>query len=521
VAIALAVSAASASVALAATEVEPNDDVAHANGPMEPDAVYEGSFQAAGDHDRFMLYVNPQREAEIAVSNVGEITCGSKTFTARLLNADGRRMAGDLAPQVGDVQAKRFKLPAAAGPSRYYVVLDDDCAGGRYQLIAGPAGAVTTASPAGDGRAVADPAGMPEPNDDIARAAALQAGVTYGGGTDAPGDEDWYVLYTNPQQLLDVAVTKVGPGCSSTIDSRLYDADGDPLKGTATASDETDHLTFATPALPARYYIQLFDTCAGDAYQLRVGPNGAIAAGSPLMATAPGPEAVSLREGDDTLPGASGPLKGATRYAGDFSSPTDVDHAYFYSSGEVPLDISIAKLGHGCSSSIAARLVDPSDSLLEAGGPANNRIVHFDFTARRATLYALKLSSGCAGDPYQLRIEPPTSVSATPPPAFAVAPRRDRKPPYRFTVKGNLVSRLGLARSAACRGGTAVVTVKARRKRVVRQNATLLSDCSYEAKVVVRGKLVRRARKLRVGIRVKNRPELKRFAPAPKTVRLR
>jgi hypothetical protein len=546
--ITVAAAAVLAPAAHAATEAEPNDDITHPNGPLSPGVVYSGGFQRVNDHDRFVLYATGSGSVDITVDNLGGGACVSTSMDVRLLNADGRRL-DERAVSSTDQLPSTLRL-TPAGPTRYYVMLVDDCAGGSYTLAAGPSGAVTANSPAAAfGQPGPSPVPAPEPNDSLVGAFGPLAGdVSYGGRLDSAGDADWYVLYAQPGQWLDVSVTKVGPGCSTTIDAKLLDADGESERGMRVNSDETSHMQIPAAALPARHYVSVYHDCAGNDYQLRAGPASAMSTTSPLLAGQPRLQAEPLREPDDTLAGATGPLRAGTGYAGDFSSPVDIDHAYFYTAAPGPIDVAVAKVGRGCSSSISTRLLDPAGSVLDSIGPANDRIAHMNVTAPRAGLYVLRVTSGCAGDPYQVRVNAGGGLSATPPPVFVVAPRRDRRPPFDFTVAGNLVGRLGPAQAAICRGGRAIVrlqvpkkakrakkakkaTASARKRKkprkrklrtVLKREATLLPDCSYQASLrVSRRKPFGKNKTATIAVTFAGRPELEKMKALKAKVRLR
>jgi hypothetical protein len=178
-------------------------------------------------------------------------------------------------------------------------------------------------------------------------------------------------------------------------------------------------------------------------------------------------------------------------------------------------------------------------------------------TAPRAGLYVVRLTSGCAGDPYQLRVSAPNGLTAAAPPVFVIAPRRDARPPFDFTVSGNLVGRLGPANAVICRGGRAVIRLqvpgkkkKARKTRkrsatkaaasarrpaarkrkkprrkprtVLKREATLLPDCSYAAPLRVRRrKSFGRNRSATIAVRFAGRPELEKMPAMRAKVRLR
>jgi hypothetical protein len=472
-----------APAAAAAPESEPNDDVAHPSGPLVGGGVHEGHFQAANDRDWFLLYTNPSRQLDLAITKKLGGACSS-SLDARLLDADGRKVDSKTVDAGETDNIRQLTAPTFA---RYYLLLVTDCppgtAGDPYEISPLANGALTISSPAARGP-LPDPVTLPDRGNDIVHASGPLAGARqYGGTTDFPTDEDWYVLYTTPGHELNIALTKVGAGCSSTIDARLFDADGHGLQGTAVSSDETDHFRLRTPARRARFYVQVFDTCEGDAYQLRADPLGALDPASPLRATQPGRAAALIREPNDRFARAFGPLAGATAYGGNFRTARDVDHLLIYTSGPGRVDIAVTKAGRGCSSSIEARLFDPSGRQLQTGGPASNQVWHMAFRARRATGYVLRLYSGCKGDPFQVRVDPRAAVRRSPPGILSVL-RLSRR---RYEVVGHLLGRLGLRRAGACRGARALVTVKVRRRRVAAGRARVRRDCSFSFRLALRG----------------------------------
>ena len=489
--------AAWAAPALAASESEPNDDVAHPSGPLEEGVAHEGRLQAAKDHDWFILYTHPSRQLDLAITKkAGADTCSS-SLDARLLDADGRRVDSKT---VDNGETDNIRQLTAPTPARYYLVIVSDCppgtSGDPYEIAPVANGALATSSPAMTGRPVPDPTPVPEPTDDLVHAfGPLHGDTQYGGTTDSATDRDWFVLYTSPGHTLDVAITKVGAGCSTTLDVRLMDSNGLGIQGTGVNNDETDHFRLETPPVPARYYLEVYDTCAGDSYQLHAGPAAAVDPLSPLSATQPRPASLIIREPNDRFARAFGPLSGGVAYGAGFRSLRDVDHVLLYSAGPGQIDLAVTKIGHGCSSSIETRLLDPSGRQLKASGPASNQISHMRIRARRATAYVLRLYSGCKGDPYLVRVDPASAVSAKPPRFLSVSRRSAR----RYAVSGHLIGRLGLRRAHVCSKARALIVVRARRRSLGARKVRVRRDCSYSAELALRG----RGRRLTFAVRFK------------------
>lgn len=487
--------AAWAPAALGATESEPNNDVAHPSGPLAEGVTHTGRFGTATDHDWFLLYTHPSRQLDLAITKKAGSDVCSSSLDARLLDADGRKVDSKTVDAGETDNIRQLTAPA---PARYYLVLVTDCppgtSGDPYEIAPVANGALATSSPAAAGRPVPDPTPVPEPTDDLVHAfGPLHGDTQYGGTTDSATDRDWFVLYTSPGHTLDVAITKVGAGCSTTLDVRFMDSNGLGLQGTAVNNDETDHFRLDTPPVPARYYLEVYDTCGGDSYQLYASPAAAVDPLSPLSATQPRPASLLVREPNDRFARAFGPFSGGLAYGGGFRSPKDVDHVLLYSAGPATLDLAVTKIGHGCSSSIETRLFDPSRRQIKTAGPASNQISHMLIRARRASAYVLRLYSGCKGDPYLVRADPASAVSPRPPRLLSVSQRAARK----YAASGHLIGRLGLRRARACSKAKALVVVRSGRRSLGARTVRVRRDCSYSAELTLRG----RARSLTFAVR--------------------
>jgi hypothetical protein len=71
--------------------------------------------------------------------------------------------------------------------------------------------------------------------------------------------------------------------------------------------------------------------------------------------------------------------------------------------------------------------------------------------------------------------------------SLKVAPTRDRREPYRFTVSGALKLPSAVAQADGC-SGTVAITAKVRRKRVARRSATVGGDCRFKTRITSRRK---------------------------------
>jgi hypothetical protein len=277
-------------------------------------------------------------------------------------------------------------------------------------------GATATAPPQHAAVAPAPPA---TDDDTIAQAKPLPGGTAVAGAFATANDVNWYVLYTNPQTPLDISVNKAAGGCSGSIVTTLLDGDGHNGAIRTVGSGTTSHYNFTTPGAPARRYLKVTDGCPGDTYTIRADPAGALDGASPLAATSTTP----ATEPSEDITEAFGPLQPATAYQGTFESNTDVDWYAIDAQPQQPFDLAVTKVGPGCGGSIVATLLDGDGHNGAQRTVANDTIEHYNFTTpAQPTRYYLKVTDGCPGDVYQLRVDGPQAAVAASPVLDARAP---------------------------------------------------------------------------------------------------
>ena len=193
-------------LALAPTALadEAGDDIAHPAGPVTGTA--SGTLDSGTDADWWVVYTNPSRALNIAVTNVGTAGCGR--IDVWLRNADGHaEQGGFLDPD----RTRNFNFTSPATPARYYVWIDavSQCGQVACQISVDPPEAFTATAPYPQpGPTSADET---EPNDSRTQATGPVAGATaYRGTMGSDTDIDWWRFHTNLQKFLDIAVTKVG-----------------------------------------------------------------------------------------------------------------------------------------------------------------------------------------------------------------------------------------------------------------------------------------------------------------------
>jgi hypothetical protein len=405
-----------AATAAADTPAEPNDDITQASGPLVAGTPYTGDFKDANDEDWLVFYVNGPKQITVSVTKTGA-GC-SDSLDASLLDGDGDVTESGFSSNTVEVESDKtreidYTTPAAG---RYYVLLADDCAGDPYQVTVGPSDAVVTSSPYQADAPTPNTTPIPEPDDDIAHAAGPAAsGPAYGGAFESPNDTDWIVFYVNGPKQIDAEVTKVGHGCSGSLDATLLSGDGDAVSDFypfTVKSNETVHLTYTTPSA-GRYYVKLADDCTGDPYQVRFLPGDAIST-APTVPGAPVPSPAATREPNDSVADAFGPIAGATAYGGTIDTVNDKDYYELLVPAGKQLDVAVTKVGDGCGPSIdAALFTDETGDDVRTATVNSNTTEHLTATPDFDSTYYLRVSGSCAGNPYQFRADPADALVRT------------------------------------------------------------------------------------------------------------
>lgn len=264
----------------AVADVEPNDGITQAEGPLAGATIYRGVLSTDNDVDWYSFYVAGQTQLDIAVTIPADSPCGGWFDEIAFRDADGASIS-TIEPDVNTTEHIRYTTPP--GINRYFLVADA-CSGYRYQFRIDPGAAVV----AGPGIVVPAPTGEPNETADQAFGPLLGA-TSYAGRIETQNDDDWFYFFTVGPTALDVAVTGTASTCSPY--ARLYSA-ADTDSSLASASidlNQTDHLTY-TAGGAAKYLIEVEgDGCIDAAYQLRVDPGNALAPALPAAAPAPAP----------------------------------------------------------------------------------------------------------------------------------------------------------------------------------------------------------------------------------------
>jgi hypothetical protein len=156
------------------------------------------------------------------------------------------------------------------------------------------------------------------------------------------------------------------------------------------------------------------------------------------------------------------------------------------------------------SAGTSARSVSGSLTGLQSG-----KTYHYRLVARNTNGVGL-------GKDRTFTTSAPSRARSLPAVTARVIPARDRRPPFRFKVRGTLVPPSGVSRSRACRGRV-TIRFKARGKTIRLRRPHVTRTCKYRTHVRV--PVRRRPRTLRVLVRFRGNAVLK--PRSARTVRVR
>ncbi len=225
-----------AGTAQAAADVEPNDSILGAEGPLTGAQPYEGTIGTPNDVDFYYLHAQSQQQVEFQLIRPEAGTCGVEYRLAANGNSD-TLFEGYMRYRLGEATWTPVDVRYTTPQGENLLLLEissqcEDSPSGfvpfRYIATIGPAGALVSGQP------LTLPAGPPvtEPNETSSQAfGPLVGGIRYDVNQDTSNDEDW--LYFNTalgRQSIDVEVIN-GSSCSFSAD--LYRDEGReaPLMG--------------------------------------------------------------------------------------------------------------------------------------------------------------------------------------------------------------------------------------------------------------------------------------------------
>jgi len=265
---------------MAMADIEPNDGITQAEGPLAGGVTYTGATANSNDLDTYFFYVSGQQQLDIKITLTGGGTgCLRASFGDT--DNDGLDSLGYF--EAGQTQDFTYTTPP--GVNRYYLQLNGSCAAEtKYSFTIVPAAGIVGGVP------TLAPTPTLEPNENAEQAyGPLLGGVAYTGEIQTVNDEDWFKFYTAPgTQQFDVAYTAIS-GCAHSVELK-GPGERDNLSGYREVN-EWGHLTETSPTAGV-YYLRFSPGCVGSRYEFVVQPPGALTLSPPpppLPAPAPVP----------------------------------------------------------------------------------------------------------------------------------------------------------------------------------------------------------------------------------------
>jgi hypothetical protein len=260
--------------AVARADVEPNDSVIDAQGPLLSGGPWSGTV-AGSDMDVYVFYVAGPARVDVALT----ATSGSCVIGA-VRNDPGFPVASGGAD---GGQTRDLTLDTPAGTSRWFLQVNggiDLCGGGDYQftlastggrLVDGPVFSPSTAVTAGI-------------NDEDAPFGPLRSDVNYSGLLRSETEDDFLYFETPPgAQQVDVQVASANSGCdlSWTVDAPDNDDLPYPILFGMAFANGVDEQQFTSPSTPTRFVLDVTPDCAPAPWVVRVSAPGGLVTPAP------------------------------------------------------------------------------------------------------------------------------------------------------------------------------------------------------------------------------------------------
>lgn len=273
-----------ASAAPAIADVEPNNVISQAEGPVAGGAPVTGTLSTPDDVDYYVFYGASQQQIHLTSDDLTNDP-GASCLSAGLEDTNGRGLASN------------YTTPP--GTNRFFVHIEYRNGFGcknpeSYRFEIDPGSGVTTGAPLDR---VLTQTG--EPNETPGQASGpLRANVNYVGAHETTNDEDWFYFFvpagTHQLDLSTTAPARNSYSCDATV--ALF---GSPSSSGSIGSATADWATFShvtqTLTGPSRHYIRagVEDTdCLGARWQFRIETPGAVTAANPIPPPPPAPPPV-------------------------------------------------------------------------------------------------------------------------------------------------------------------------------------------------------------------------------------
>lgn len=256
--------------AVARADAAANDILAQAEGPAGTSVT--GTLPAGDPADWYVFYVAGQQQLHISLASTTTGGGGYPCDAVSVYDTDGNPLSTD--------------YTTAPGINRYFLEVTPQwdlgdispcvAPSNTYMASIAPAGALVSEPP------MDTPIPTSEPNENPAHAIGpLRAGVSYAGTLATTNDQDWFVFYLSAgTHQLDISALGANQPSDSCTSSQLtlYTSAIASLASVYAELNQVQHIR-QTLTGPGRYYLAVTgnEGCVGTAYQLRIGPVGALA----------------------------------------------------------------------------------------------------------------------------------------------------------------------------------------------------------------------------------------------------
>ncbi len=224
--------------ALAVAEVEPNNGVWEADGPLVPGTPQTGTIDSNSDRDVYILYASGPGEATVKLTNTSDP--GGHDAYLYFENEFGKTLNSSGYISDGTNYTISYTFPSAG---TYYALVKSSSPTNLYQLdVTGP---ITGGSRPGPAEVV------PNNNRDMNSAfGPLPGDHLYEGRIDAYSEYDWFYFYTAGPGVVDLATTSM----DGTVYVGLYNEAGESLQSASVDYDTIGHITYTAPGAEALYF---------------------------------------------------------------------------------------------------------------------------------------------------------------------------------------------------------------------------------------------------------------------------
>jgi hypothetical protein len=257
-----------AGCALAATsalaDVEPNNVISQAEGPIGGGTPVNGTLSTPDDVDYYMFYAASQQQIHLTADDL--TNTDDDCLGASLEDTDGESLPSSYTTPPG---VNRFFVQLSVGESYCMNPLS-------YRIEVDPGSAITSGDPLDR---LLTPTG--EPNETPGQAIGpLQANRNYVGAIDTANDQDWFYFFVPPgTHQFGLSTTAPDGSCSTSVSLYGSPSSDESIQSASGGTGSFGHIS-QTLTGPAEYYLNAgLDSsyCVGGRWQFRIDTPDAVA----------------------------------------------------------------------------------------------------------------------------------------------------------------------------------------------------------------------------------------------------